>query len=147
MQPIKTLDNYFRDWEAYVFGFGYGTGEPHIIPCLHKFLDLCRKPGLGLAYDFMELEQELGGPTTWLLINILCRHNVVEYGTSPRHGWLTAEGQRLRAYVCDRDPELLVEMSCNGPGLDEGYAHCRPDTCNCGPDGYENGRVCPNPFW
>ena len=30
----KTLEDNFVDWEGHVFGFGYGTGEPHTLSAL-----------------------------------------------------------------------------------------------------------------
>ncbi len=34
-------------------------------------------------------------------------------------------------------------MICHTDRGDE----CDRVNCNCGPQGYEKGRVCPNPFW
>ena len=136
----KTLEDYFADWEMHLFGYGYGSGEPHVLGALKRFLALCPEKG---SYDYQKLEAELGGTTAWLLINALCHADLLEYGTSPRGAWLTATGRRLKAFVDARS----VEELCGLTSRDGDYVHCWPDACNCGPDGHEEGRVCPNPFW
>lgn len=136
----KTTEDYFSDWEAHVFGFGYGTGEPHTIGALKSFLDAI--PGKG-TYAYCDLESKLGQVVVWLLINTLCHADLIEYGTSPRYGWLTTKGARLKEFVGSRSAEELEAMT----DRDEHYDHCYPDACNCGPGGYEKGRVCQNPFW
>ena len=139
----KTADEYWIDWEGSTFGFGYGTGEPHTIPALKRFLELTPE---GRGYDYTELERELGPAVAWLLINALARHGVdiLEYGTSPRFAWLTKEGVALKRYVASKTADELVDLAC---GRGEGYVPCYPNACNCGPCGYEKGRVCANPFW
>lgn len=137
---MKTAEDYFADWENHVFGFGYGTGEEHIIPALQRFLLAIPIPG---TYDYRTLENAVGPEVAWLLINILCHHDLIEYGTSPRHGWLTVAGLRLQAFCDTYASEALQNMIQR----DENYYHCAPDSCNCGPAGYEAGRVCQNPFW
>lgn len=136
---MKTLDESFRDWEADVFGFGYGSGEPHTLGALKTFLAaIPERP-----YNYEVLERACGAQVAWLLINTLCHAHMIEYGTSPRFGWLTPRGEGLKRYVDARSLEELLEVvSC-----DEEYVHCYPKTCNCGAEGYEVGRVCPNPFW
>lgn len=136
----KTLDEYFRDWEGHVFGFGYGTGEEFTLGALLAFFSLLKD---GRTYDYKDLENGMTPPVAWLMINILCRADVVEYGTSPRFGWLTRKGERLRDYLAGKTLDQVLEVI----PADQEYAHCYPDACNCGPDGYEAGRVCQNPFW
>lgn len=138
---MKSEEDSFRDWEGHVFGFGYGTGEPHVIPVLRKFLTLC-EPDRG--YDHGDLERELTAPIAWLLINVLCHADILEYGASPRGAWLTGKGVRLKDFILSRTNEALVMLACD---YDEFYPRCYPDACNCGPDGYKKGRICPNPFW
>ena len=138
MMARKTLDENFADWESSVFGFGYGSGERHVIPALGKFLSLCK--GMVGQYDYEELERELTPAVAWLLINALGHADILEYGTSPRYAWLTKRGQRLRAYVLSRSPDEVIEATRTGPN----YTPCYPDVpCNCNGE----GRVCPNPFW
>lgn len=139
----KTLDDYFIDWESHVFGYGYGTGEPVIIPLLVQFLDLCRTNN-DRGYDYEVLEAHLGAPAAWLLINALCHANILEYGTSPRFGWLTARGTRLRDYAVAKGADGLMDV-LNERTQDTTI--CMPDACNCGPNGYQAGVVCQNPFW
>lgn len=136
----KATTDYFADWEADTFGFGYGTGEEHTIPALQSLLCACPDKG---NYDYKTLETELSPPVAWLLINALCRADIIEYGTSPRYGWLTGKGRRLREHMLSWSPDELIRQTAR----DENYTHCDPNACNCGPGGYEEGRVCQNPFW
>lgn len=141
----KTLEESFVDWEAETFGFGYGTGEPHVLASLKGFFDALGTDHSPTAYDYEKLETAIGAPVAWLLINILCRHetHIIEYGSSPRFGWLTGEGEALKAFVDSRTVGELVDICCGSGEHD----YCAPNTCNCGPDGYEKGKNCPNPFW
>ena len=119
----KELEQAFIDWEGYVFGFGYGTGEGHIIPALITFLTSFEE-----RYDHKELKEKLGASTAWLLINTLCHADIIEYGTSPRFGWLTPQGILLREFVLKHDADYLIGLVC------EGDAECSKDYCNCGDD-------------
>ena len=159
---VKTIDDYLADWEGHAFGYGYGTGEEHIIPALKKFFacagekatdlgqrwfpeelgQLYRVP-LPNSFDFHILGERLTPTVAWLLINVLCRCNVLEYGSSPRYSWLTEEGERLKAYVDSKTADELIE---NITHRDENYIACYPDVCNCGPV-YLKGPFCQNPFW
>ncbi len=138
----RTLEEHFVDWESYVFGFGYGSGEPHVLPALRMFLDKCRLDDTS-AYDHTEIERELGGTVTWLLINALGCVNIIEYGTSPRYGWLTKEGIALRDFMTSRSADDLVTLVC----ASDDPALCTPTFCNCGPAGYSNTKLCHSPFW
>jgi hypothetical protein len=142
----KTLEENFRDWEANVFGFGYGSGETHTIPALKVFLELCNEGSYGHSYDHRKLEVALTPTVAWLLINILCKHSVdiLEYGTSPRYAWLTKRGEALKEFVSHYTAEQLIDIACDH---DQDYVHCYPDACNCGSNGYEEEKECPNPFW
>ncbi len=88
----------FAAWEDRTFGYGYGTGEPAVLESLRAFLDMCHG-GSGSAYDYLEVTPVLGESTTWLLINALCHSCMIDYGTSPRYGWLTPAGEALRDFV------------------------------------------------
>jgi len=140
----KSIEDSFRDWEHNTFGFGYGTGEEYIIPALRKFLVLCRGGFHAQAYDYRTLEEQLTPTVTWLLINVLAQADILEYGTSPRFGWLTDKGERLREFMLARTDEQLIDITTKHSEAPE---VCYPDACNCGPNGYEEGRKCPNPFW
>lgn len=140
-RKMKTLDDNFADWEGHVFGFGYGTGEEHTIPAVKRFLELCC--GENNSYDYEVLQDEFGAVTAWLLINALCHADILEYGTSPRYAWLTEKGRALKAFTTERTGDDLVRLTQH----DEHYNPCYPDACNCGPEGYEAGRKCVNPFW
>ena len=136
----KTLDDYFSDWEGHVFGFGYGTGEEHIIPSLFK---LFHNLNDDRTYNYKELEQMFTPLSAWLLINVLCRADIFEYGTSPRFGWLTNKGERLRDFIKSKNIDQLYDLT----NRDNEYIPCYPNACNCGEHGYEEGRICQNPFW
>ena len=142
---MKAIEDSFRDWESNTFGFGYGSGEPHTIPALKTFLSLCNKHGT-CAYDFQELETALTPTVVRLLINILANYKVdmIEYGTSPRFGWLTDKGKRLKTFMDAHTAEQLVDMATDRT---EDSNVCYPDACNCGPTGYQKGVHCKNPFW
>jgi len=144
--PRKSIEDSFCDWESNTFGFGYGSGEEHIIPALRHFFSLCNEGPYNGSYDYQKLEKELTPTIAWLFINILCNHKVdmIEYGTSPRGGWLTKKGERLRGFMLSRSAEDLVGMATDRTENDN---VCYPDACNCGPTGYVEGRKCPNPFW
>jgi hypothetical protein len=137
---MKTDAEHFADWEAEVFGFGYGTGEPHVLGALKTFLELCGDA----PYDYSEIERALTPATAWLMINALCRDGVgiIEYGTSPRCGWLTPQGKALRAFVTAHTIEELTGLT-ERDNLD----YCAPSFCNCGLHGYSKDKICHNPFW
>lgn len=139
----KTIEEYFKDWESHVFGYGYGTGEEHIIPALKTFLEACPASG---NYDYLELEKAVTPTVAWLLINTLAHCNMIEYGTSTRFGWLDARGKALRAFCILKANDELYDLAADC-GLN-GYIPCSPTACNCGVGGgYEIGRVCQNPFF
>lgn len=141
MTEQRSDASYFRDWEAECFGYGYGTGESHIMGALCAFL---RKVPANGPYDYEVLEREVGSVVAWLLINALCRINAIEYGTSPRYGWLTRGGNRLRDYVLSMSFDDLMGVL---ESREEDQPGCGLQFCNCGPQGYDAKRVCPNPFW
>lgn len=126
-------EEHFIDWEGHVFGLGYGSEEEHILAALKGFL--AKVPG-NEAYDHAEIEKTLGGAVTWLLITALCKADIIEYGSSPRFGWLTAEGQRLKAFVDARSAEELI-------GLIEAVPLDRPMNY----PGVINEDRGVNPFW
>lgn len=130
---MKTIDQHFIDWESHVFGYGYGTGEPHIIPALKKFFDAVPADG---SYDYQVLEFVCGPVVAWLLLNTLQHAALFDYGTSPRFAWPTKEGRALRDYLASKTVEELLEALT----YDEDYVLCYPDCCNC-------EEPCHNPFW
>lgn len=136
----KSLDDYFADWEAYAFGFGYGSGEEHTIPAVKRFFELCPADK---AYDYLELENGLGATVAWLLINRLAGLDILEYGSSPRFAWLTPQGKALKSFVDEHSADDLIKLT----ERDQNYVGCYPDACNCGPNGYDEKRICQNPFW
>lgn len=147
METERTLESYFADWETDVFGIGYGSGEPHTLAALKIFFATV---GQGEAadrqhcYNYERLEVALTPTVAWLLINTLVKANVIEYGTSPRFAWLTEPGKKLKAFLATKSVDELVDICC--AGSDENY-YCGPSHCNCGPQGFEEGRVCANPFF
>lgn len=117
-------DKHFIDWESNTFGYGYGTGEIHTILVLKKFFINLPKDG---QYNYEKMEEALGAEQFWLLLNILCHADIIDYGTSPRYGWLSDKGQILREYVDSKSATDLYELT----SVDQEYVHCYPDHCNC----------------
>lgn len=144
--PAKSMDKHFTDWESHVFGLGYGTGEQYILSALKHFMDAIGRPEDDLPHAYLhdKLESAVGNTTAWLLITMLVRANIIEYGTSPRCGWLTPQGEALRTYISGKTVEDL--MALTGLQIDEAD-FCQPDFCNCGPTGYSKIKLCHNPFW
>lgn len=136
---IKTLEQHFIDWEADAFGFGYGTDERHTLSALQLFLKLMP---VGQSYNFESMERELGPVVAWLLINALCKNHTLDYGTSPRHAWLTRGGMELRAFVAQHSVTQLVSMITMHNG---DYVHCFRNLCQC--DLANPKPKCVNPFW
>jgi hypothetical protein len=139
---MKTLDRHFAEWESHVFGFGYGTGEPHILASLKTFMEAIEIDGASAKYDYRKLEETLTPPVAWLLINIFGHHDIIEYGTSPRFAWLTGHGRALRDFVVSKSLDELIACT----EIDD-LDHCTPTFCNCGPEGYSAKKLCFNPFW
>lgn len=131
---MKTLDDYFNDWESRVFGFGYGSGEEYIAAALKTFMEELKE---GRSYDYRRLEERIGYTAAWLLINTLCHADIIEYGTSPRFGWLTKYGEALRDYTADKTGVELADVM-----MRTYEEQCYPDHCNCG-----LAQRCHNPFW
>lgn len=140
----KPIEHYFIDWEAHVFGYGYGTGELHTIPSLKAFLAAFGDDDRPNSYNYKNLEAAVSPSVAWLLINAMCHADIIEYGTSPRFGWLTSHGEKLKEFVGSRTEDELVEMVSH---TTQDYIHCYPDGCNCGEHGYVRGQKCGNPFW
>lgn len=140
----KSLEENFADWEGSVFGFGYGSGEEHVLLVLKAFFAAIGMEASLDRYDYRRLEATLTPPVAWLLINALCRADVIEYGTSPRYGWLTPQGKALAAFI---EPRTAEELTCICTKHSEDYVPCYPDDCNCAPSVCEVGKKCQNPFW
>ena len=126
-------DKHFRDWEKYYFGYGYGTGEDFILPALRRFFEMLEDSNS--HYNHQDMEKEFSGFGAWMLINFLAHCELIEYGTSPRFGWLTQKGKILRDYVLSKTPDELIEAA----DIKENYT-CFPDRCQC-------ERPCNNPLW
>lgn len=140
-EPTKTIEQNFADWESTAFGFGYGTGEEHILRALKAFFDAFGVDDRPNSSDYRRLEEAVTAPVAWLLINRLCQVDIIEYGSSPRFAWLTPEGEALREFMATKTVSELEEI------VGSHNEHCYPDACNCGPEGYDEGRLCYNPFW
>jgi hypothetical protein len=138
---MKTItDKNFIDWFAENFGYGYGSGELYILPALKGFLEVCPETG---NYDFRVIENKIGGFQCWFLMNTLCKENIIEYGTSPRFGWLTEKGKLLKEYLAGKTADNLYELVM----VDSDYVHCMSNACNCGKNGYVEGKKCDNPLF
>lgn len=140
----KSIEECFVDWESHVFGIGYGTGEDHTLAALKTFFGAFGRDDRDGSYDHLALEVTCGPQVAWLLINTLVHADIIEYGTSPRFGWLTKQGAALKDFVMSKPLDELVEMCCS---RDEHYTHCWPSGCNCGPENFDSDKRCFNPFW
>ena len=143
MNTTKPIDDHFRDWMSHFFGYGYGTGEQHIIPALRTFLELYNeeiRPGHN-SYRYETIDAGLSPTVTWLLINVLCEADILEYGTSPRYGWLTPKGIRLKRYMLSKETDDLYDIVMD---YSEDYVPCDSEHCNCSDDGCVHHG---NPFW
>lgn len=119
-EVIYTQEDYsFWKWHDENFSYGYGTGEQHWIPTLKKFFALIgqKEENHAGSYDFQILEKKLTPVIAWLLINTLCEHrrevgdSTLEYGTSPRFGWLTEVGEGIREYFNSHSEDELYDMT------------------------------------
>lgn len=140
----KPIERHFQEWESDVFGFGYGSGEEHVLGAVKAFLGAVGTPDSARSYNYEILEKAVGPVTCWLLINTFGHQSLIEYGTSPRYGWLTEQGEALRDFFMAHTIDELVDFT-NLPDPD----YCWPGGCNCGPTGYVDGgkKLCHNPFW
>lgn len=140
----KNMVEYFRDWESEAFGFGYGTGEEHVLQVLKDMSELLKwnDSGSNYTYDYKVLESKLGPTTTWLLLNALCKNGDIDYGTSPRYGWFYGKGKHLIDFVKSHSTDELYEMT----KCDSSYLHCFDDYCGCGSEQVHH-KCKNNPFW
>jgi hypothetical protein len=141
---MRTIEDHFKDWESEVFGFGYGSGEEHVLGAVKQFLEAVGRDDSERAYDYEVLEKSCGATAAWLLINTFGHWRIIEYGTSPRYGWLTKEGEALRDFVKSKSLEELADLATT---RSEDDCICAPSFCNCGPNGYSEKKLCFNPFW
>lgn len=111
---ITEAEKIFIRWEEKAFGYGYGTGEMPIIEALRRFLrnleDTESRPGIKRVYRYKTIEDELGPAVAWLLINALNSSDFLEYGTSPRNGWLTKTGEVIRDLFKEKTNEELYDI-------------------------------------
>lgn len=124
---MQLTDKHFIDWQAEIFGYGYGTGEQYYLPALHTFFSTLKD---GRSYTSRDLEEKLGPLGAWMLICALCKDKVINYGSSPRVGFIDhrPEVDALRDYVVAHTPDQLYEIAC---GYDKNYIHCYSHFCNC----------------
>ena len=61
------------------------------------------------------MENQLNDTTFWLLLNALCKTDIIEYGTSPRYGWLSEKGKSLKVFFSQHSNDELYEMLMNEP--------------------------------
>lgn len=122
-EDMKVNNKHFIDWESETFGYGYGTGEVYTLKALKDFYD-CLING---SYDYRQLEKKLGKTVAWLMINILCKADIIDYGTSPRFGWLSTKGELLKDFIEHKSVNELYKIT----DVDENYIYCYSTHCNC----------------
>jgi hypothetical protein len=137
---MKSLDHQFRDWNNYFIGYGYGTGEVYTLEALKKFMEAVE---IGGMYDYRTLEKAVTPVAAWLLINLLIDADIIEYGTSPRHGWLTPAGNELKKFVTLHTSKELFDICCTSM-FGEFYIYCCPEFCNCTD---QSPCITQNRFW
>ena len=59
---------------------------------------------------------------------MLCKAGIIEYGTSPRFGWLSPRGKILQQYLATKTADDLVEMIVE---WDDNDPRCWPNVCQC----------------
>lgn len=123
----QLTNKHFIDWESDVFGFGYGSGERHVMTVLKRFFYSLID---GRGYYYKDMYDVLGAQQFWLLINALGHADIIEYGTSPRAGWLTEKGEYLRDFIEEKSVEQLCDIICSRPDF-LGYTLCFRDLCQC----------------
>lgn len=102
-------DQEFKKWENETFGYGYGTGESYTLPVLKRLFELFPESG---PYDYAEIEKKIGAEIFWLLLTILMRssEDILNYGSSPRYGWLDPKGKELKEYLATRTVDQLYDV-------------------------------------
>lgn len=136
---MKTIEQHFADWESNAFGYGYGTGEPHILAALHAIAAATKPDG---TYDYRDFEAVVGPTVAWLLINRLCQVDAINYGSSPRFGWWDApHGIALLDFLRSHTTGDMLRAieGCDAAGMLGDYVRCFPELCQCGCDRH--------PFW
>lgn len=118
----RNIHQDFVDFMGAYFGYGYGSEAEYFIPALKMFFELLKD---GNNYDHKSIINEFGGLAAWLLINILCGADILEYGISPKYGWLSEKGEMLRDYLANKTVDDLIVI-CNSIDVD-----CGLDYCNC----------------
>jgi hypothetical protein len=74
------------------------------------------------------------------MINILCKADILDYGTSPRYGWLTYEkGKLLGDYLENKTADELYDLVMS---TTEDTPMCGSNYCNC--DNRVDGEGCKN---
>lgn len=142
MNKILT-DKNFIDWESEYFGYGYGDGETYVIKALRDFFNNMNFRNENdydiYTYKTKELEKCINPTVLWLLINILCKVDIIEYGTSPRNGWLTERGICLYQYFKTKTDDELYDILTD---VDESFDRCSSTYCCC--NGGERNKPCFN---
>ena len=137
----KAADDYFRDWMTQTLGCYHGSRRERLIRALVAFL---AEVPVDHPYEYERLVAAVGPLAAWTLIDKLCQAGILAYKSSPRFAYLTEAGAALKNYASSRSATDLLEIVCK---VADDYPYCMPGECNCGPDGFDPDRVCPNPFW
>lgn len=136
---MSLTPKHFIDWESETFGYGYGSGEEHTLGALKTFFgSLDATNGANLMYDYTVLEKLLTPATAWLLINVLCHADIIDYGTSPRYAWINEKGKLVKEFMDGKTVDELYELTAGA--LSRDHEHCYRDSCNC-------DTPCNNPMW
>lgn len=72
--------------------------------------------------NLLKLEQEIPAER-----RAFCKCDIIEYGTSPRYGWITRAGEMLKDYILSKTDDELYDICMNS----EEYVPCYPEMCQC----------------
>ena len=142
----KSLEVQFKEWFESNFGYGYGSGEEPMLRSLRIFFGACfyddddpKQEGYP-RYQYTTLEELLGKPLAWFLINKFCENDIINYGSSPRFGWVENRGKRLKKFFEERSINELLEIVFE----DNEKELCTEQYCFCDADGEHIDGKCKN---
>jgi len=134
----------------------YGSGEQYVVPALKEFLSYYKREAfapLGIDEFVTNLSQPplatLTPATIWMLVNTLNAFDILDYGTSPRYGWLTDQGFELKKYLDDNTVEHILDVLFQEHESTKGimFPCSHGDImCCCEDRDDEKGIRCINPF-
>lgn len=106
---MATLDiAKFQSLYSEQLGWGNYGSEQALCVSLKDFLDSIP---LDCGYDHELLATKVGAAFAWSLIYQFVALGWINYGTSPRYGWLEGDGVWLKAFVATRSADDLYAIA------------------------------------